>query len=398
MIGRKLLWGVLGFVVMAAVPLRDSWALSTDTPAREAVIIDYESGRVLFEKNADTRMPTASMSKLMTMYMVFDAIKQGRLSMNDELSVSQKAWKMGGSRMYLDLGTRVKVSDLVRGVAVQSGNDATVVFAEALSGDEDTFSRQMTERAHELGMKNSNFKNASGWPDPDHYSTVRDLAILARHLIQNFPEFYPIYGETSFTYNNINQGNRNPLLYRNMGVDGLKTGHTEEAGYGLVASGIRGGHRLVLVVSGLKNMQQRADESARLIDWGFANFDSYEVAKKDVKLGEVSVWLGDRGAVPVGIKDDVSVTLASDERRAMKAWLDVKEPVAAPITTGQQVGELVVEAPGVGTRRYPVVALENSGELGFWGRVQAGVETMLMGSSPNAKTQTAEIPTETPAK
>ena len=390
MVGRKLFLGILSVVVLMGSAQR-AWALSTETPAREAILIDYDSGRVLFEKNADIRMPTASMSKLMTMYMVFEAIKQGRLSMDDELSVSQKAWKMGGSRMYLDLGTRAKVSDLARGVAIQSGNDATVVFAEALSGDEDTFSRQMTERAHELGMKNSNFKNASGWPDPDHYSTVRDLAILARHLIHNFPEFYPIYAETSFTYNNITQGNRNPLLYRNMGVDGLKTGHTEEAGYGLVASGVRGGHRLVMVVSGLKNMQQRADESARLLDWGFANFDQYDIAKAGTPLGNVTVWLGDRTAVPVGVKEDVSITLAADERRGLKASLELKEPVAAPITTGQQVGELVVELPGTEPRRYPVVAMENAGELGFWGRVHAGVETMLMGSS-TPPTQTAQMP------
>lgn len=386
----------LSLVVVQFVPSLALAGPTTETPAREAIVLDYDSGRVLFEKNADTRMPTASMSKLMTMYMVFDAIKQGRMSVDDELSVSQKAWKMGGSKMYLDVGTRAKVSDLMRGVIIQSGNDATVVFAEAIAGDEDSFARQMTEKAHQLGMNNSNFKNASGWPDPDHYSTVRDLAILATHLRKEFPEFYPIYSEQSFTYNNISQGNRNPLLYRGIGVDGLKTGHTEEAGYGLVASGERNGHRLVMVVSGLKNMQQRADESARLLDWAFANYDQYDIAKQNIVLADVAVWLGDRASVPVAVAEDVSMTLAAEERRGLKAWLDLKEPVAAPITKGQQLGELVVEAPGVEAKRYPVLALEAANELGFWGRVQAGIHTLLTGSAENGPVQTAQMPAVQP--
>jgi serine-type D-Ala-D-Ala carboxypeptidase (penicillin-binding protein 5/6) len=225
-----------------------------ETVAREAYIIDAETGQVLFEKNADQKMPTSSMSKTMTMYMVFEALKNGKLTLDQELPVSETAWRMQGSKMFVPLGQMVKVEDLIRGVIVQSGNDATIVLAEGLAGSEGEFAAAMNRKAKELGMINSNFMNASGWPDENHYSTCHDLAILAIALIRDFPDYYKYYAEKEFTYNNIKQGNRNPLLYKNIGADGIKTGHTESAGYGLMASGVRDGRRVVMVLNGMASM------------------------------------------------------------------------------------------------------------------------------------------------
>ncbi|HSK39613.1 MAG TPA: D-alanyl-D-alanine carboxypeptidase family protein, partial [Arenibaculum sp.] len=269
-LGAAFVFAIL-LIAGSADPARSA---SIDTIARQAVLIDATTGTVLFEKNADERMPTSSMSKIMTMYMVFDAIKQGHLSLDDTLHVSEGAWRMQGSKMFVELGNPIPVEDLIRGVIIQSGNDASVVLAEGLAGSESEFATRMTQRAHELGLTASNFTNATGWPDDDHYSTASDLAKLSDRIIADFPEFYHYYSETEFTYHDIKQGNRNPLLYRNMDVDGLKTGHTEAAGYGLAASAERNGRRLILVVNGLSDMQARADESARLLEWGFREFEA----------------------------------------------------------------------------------------------------------------------------
>ena len=231
-----------------------------ETSAPYAYMVDFDSGRVLYNKNGEGRMPTSSMSKMMTMYLVFDQLKQGHLHMDDKLPVSEHAWRVGGagtdsSTMYAKLGDQIRVEDLIRGVIIQSGNDATIVLAEGIAGSEDAFAERMNLKAQELGMTESHFVNASGLPDPNHYSTCRDLSILARRLITDFPEYYHFFGEIKFVWNGITQENRNPLLYRNMGVDGLKTGHAEQAGYGITASGIQNGHRLVLVINGLPSMQ-----------------------------------------------------------------------------------------------------------------------------------------------
>src|SRR5690606_24953816 len=256
-------------ILLSVVPLS---ARALETPAREAILIDVDTRTVLFEKNSQARMPTSSMSKVLTAYLVFEAIKDGRIKLDDTLPVSEKAWRMQGSKMFVPIGEQVKVEDLLRGVIVQSGNDATVVLAEGISGTEEAFADLMNITAKKIGMNNSHFMNASGWPDPNHYSTAYDLALLAYHMITEHSDYYHYYSEKEFTFNKIKQGNRNPLLYRNIGADGIKTGHTEEAGYGLMASAVQGGRRLILVVNGLESMQQRADESARLLSWGFQNF------------------------------------------------------------------------------------------------------------------------------
>ena len=361
---------------MAASPVS---AQTIQTDAREAIVLDHATGRILLEKASDTRMPTASMSKLATMYMVFEAIENGRLQLDDELPVSEKAWSKGGSKMFVEVGSSVSVSDLIRGVIVQSGNDATIVLAEALGGTEDAFAQSMTRRMHEIGMTSSNFMNASGWPDPEHYSTARDLSTLARHLIDDFPEFYPIYSELEFTYNDIKQGNRNPLLYRNIGADGLKTGHTEEAGYGLVASAKRNNRRIVLVVSGLDSMQARADESAKLLEWAFANFDNYRIYEPGSTVYELPVWLGADARVPLVLEDEVQVTLSMAEKGSLSAHIEATQPAPAPVNAGDILGQLVVSIDGEETK-YPLRAGKDVAQLDFAGRVEAAMTHIVFGS------------------
>ncbi|MEO0391814.1 MAG: D-alanyl-D-alanine carboxypeptidase family protein [Pseudomonadota bacterium] len=350
-----------------------------ETAAREAIVLDFTSGRVLLDKNADQRMPTASMSKLATMFMVFEALENGRLQLDQELPVSEKAWRKGGSKMFVDVGSQVAVSDLMRGVIIQSGNDATIVLAEALAGTEDAFADAMTRRMQQLGMTNSQFRNASGWPNPEHYSTARDLSLLARMMIERFPQHYSIYSEREFTYNDIKQGNRNPLLYRGVGADGLKTGHTEEAGYGLVASAIRDNRRIILVINGLPSVQARADESAKLLEWAFANFQTYKISEPGSVLHEAPVWLGDAAQVPLILEDEVYMTVSWEEASKFDVFVEVDQPIPAPISQGQVLGHLVVNTPA-STERYPLIAGADVEQRDFMGRVEAAVSHLVFGS------------------
>ncbi|MFN7000411.1 MAG: D-alanyl-D-alanine carboxypeptidase family protein, partial [Elioraea tepidiphila] len=245
-----------------------------DTLARHALIVDFATGATLLEKDADVPMPPASMSKLMTAYVVFELLRDGRLRLDQELPVSERAWRMGGSKMFVEVNTTVKVEDLLRGVIVQSGNDACIVLAEAISGSEEQFSELLNERGRAIGLTNSTFRNSTGWPHPQHRMSCRDLALLAARLIHDFPDYYRYYAERSFRFNNITQENRNPLLYRNVGADGLKTGHTEESGFGLTASAVQDGRRVILVVNGLPSMRARSEESERLMRWAFTEFEN----------------------------------------------------------------------------------------------------------------------------
>jgi len=343
------------------------------TKAEEAIIIDHETGTVLLEKNADQRMPTSSMSKTMTIYLVFQALKEGRLKLDDKMAVSEKAWRKGGSKMFVKVGDRVKVEELIRGVVIQSGNDATIVLAEGISGNEDVFAESLTQQAQAMGMSNSHFKNASGWPDPDHYSTARDLAILARHLLTDFPEYYHYFGEKSFKYNDIDQPNRNPLLFRNIGADGMKTGHTESAGYGLMGSAVRNGRRLVVVVNGLKSEAERADESARLLEWAFRSFENRILIKAGEAVEAAPVWLGAKATVPLVTEKDVYVTIPvlQSERDKLKVTVSYDAPLAAPIAKGAVMGTLKVEVSGLETHEFKLVAGEDVAELGLFARTVA---------------------------
>ena len=342
-----------------------------DTLARHALIVDYDTGAVLLEKAADDRMPPSSMSKLMTMYVVFELLKAGRLRLDQQLPVSERAWRMGGSKMFVQIGTQVSVENLARGVIVQSGNDACIVLAEGISGSEQQFAELMNETARRIGLRNSNFRNSTGWPDPEHRMTSRDLAHLARRIIADFPEYYRFYNERSFRWNDIAQDNRNPALGRVPGADGLKTGHTEEAGYGLTASALRGGRRLILVVNGLGSMRQRAEESERLFEWGFREFENVVVFQAADTVEEVPVYLGERPTVPLVAGRDLILTLPRQWRRNLQVRLRYDAPVPAPVTKGQGIGTLMIGGQGVPEMTVPLIAGADVDRLGFFPRIPA---------------------------
>lgn len=356
-------------------------AQALETSARQALMIDLSTDTELLSVNADERMYPASMTKLMTAYLVFERLQNGTLSLDDRFPVSEKAWRKGGSKMFVEVGDRVKIEDLLRGIIIQSGNDATIVVAEGIAGSEEAFAREMTAKARELGMNNTQFRNASGWPDEQHYTTARDLATLAESLIKRFPEYYHLYSQTEFTYNDITQQNRNPLLYRNVGADGLKTGYTDDSGYGLVASAEREGRRLLMVINGLDSARDRAQEAERLIDWGFREFGAYDLFQAGEVVDEIPTWLGQKGVVPVIIDRDVSVTLRRSARDEMEVTLVTDRPLAAPIEAGQTVGEVRIEAPGLAPVTAPVKAAQSVEKLGTFGRVQAALEYLVFGES-----------------
>jgi D-alanyl-D-alanine carboxypeptidase (penicillin-binding protein 5/6) len=342
-----------------------------DTLARQAIIIDFDTGATLLEKNPDERMPPSSMSKLMTMYVVFDMLKAGRLQLDQQLPVSERAWRMGGSKMFVQIGAQVSVENLARGVIVQSGNDACIVLAEGISGSEAQFAELMNETGRRIGLRASNFRNATGWPDPEHRMTARDLATLARRIITDHPDYYRFYNERSFRWNDITQENRNPTLARVPGADGLKTGHTEEAGYGLTASAIRGGRRLILVVNGLPSMRARAEESERLLEWGFREFDNAVIFRAHETVEEVPVYLGSRPTVPLVSGRDLVLTLPRQWRRTLQARLRYEAPIPAPITKGQEIGRLVISGQGVPEMELPLIAGADVERLGLFPRIPA---------------------------
>ena len=351
-----------------------------ETTAREAFLVDATTGRVLLDKNSDVSMPPASMSKIMTTYMVFERLKDGRLSLDDELPVSEKAWRMGGSKMFVEVGKTVRVEDLLRGVIVQSGNDACIVLAEGLAGTEEAFAEEMNRKAREIGLTGSSFANATGWPDPNQRMTARDLATLAKRIIEDFPEYYHYYAETEFTYGGIRQMNRNPLLYKSLGADGLKTGHTEEAGYGLTASVVQGERRIILVLNGLDSRKARAEESVRLIGWAMREYDNYTLFKPGETVDQAPVWLGEAANVPLVMPEGATVTLSRKARRNMRVKVVYDAPIPAPLRAGQEVAKLVVAAPGEEPLEFPLMAGADVERLGIFGRIIGSLEYLVFGA------------------
>lgn len=373
---------IAAFFTLAVV----SSARAVETVATHAYLVDVATGTVLLNKNGEIPMPPASMSKLMTLFMVFERLHDGRLSLDEQLTVSENAWRRGGAKtegstMFLDPFSRVRVEDLIRGIIVQSGNDACIVFAEALSGSEEAFAAEMTDRARQLGMMDSTFKNATGWPDPEHRVSARDLAKLAQLTIERFPDYYHYYSEQEFVFNGIKQSNRNPLVYKGMGVDGLKTGHTEESGYGLTASAERQGRRLVLVLNGLTSMKERSAESERLLEWGFREFDNYALFKAGEVVTDADVWLGQKPSVPLLIEKDLTLTLPKKARLGMKVQANFEGPVSAPVSKGQRLGTLMISAPEMQTLEIPLVAGDEVQQLGLMGRLGAALNYIVWGNS-----------------
>jgi D-alanyl-D-alanine carboxypeptidase (penicillin-binding protein 5/6) len=356
-----------------------------ETTAEYAVLMDGESKAVLWAKDPDVAMHPASMSKLMTISMLFDALKDGSVKLTDTFPVSEHAWRSGGagtesSTMFAELGSRLEVEALIRGIIVQSGNDACIVVAEALGGTEDAFARKMTKRGKELGLQSSNFVNSSGWPDPNHLMTAHDLALLARHIIYDFPEYYHYFKEKQFQWNGITQHNRNLLLYRDSSVDGLKTGHTEASKYGLTASAKRGDTRLILVVNGLASEKARTEESQRILDWGFRSFKSYKLFEANAVIDNAPVWQGDYSQVPLISTRNISLIMTPEQRKTMKVTVTYPAPIAAPIAAGQKVGTLRIEAENMPTQEIPLVSGADVERLGIFGRAMSALNHMILGS------------------
>jgi D-alanyl-D-alanine carboxypeptidase (penicillin-binding protein 5/6) len=350
-----------------------------DTQAKHALIIEAETGAVLLDKLADERMPPASMSKVMTAYVVFGMLKEGRAKLNDELPVSEHAWRTGGSKMFVPLGGHIKIDDLLRGMIVQSGNDACIVLAEGLAGSEAAFVDLMNAKAQEIGLAHSHFADVDGLPNPDHYMTARDLVTLALRTIADFPEYYHYYGEKDYTFNNIDQGNRNPLIYRDIGADGLKTGHTEEAGYSLLASVHRDNRRVIMVLGGLPTMKARAQESERLIEWAFREFNDYRLLAAGEKVDDVEVWLGTEAKVPLMVAQDLVVTMPRKSRKDLKVTVAYDKPVAAPINKGDRIGKVVITAPDMAAVEAPLLAASSVERIGTLGRMAMVAAHLIWG-------------------
>jgi D-alanyl-D-alanine carboxypeptidase (penicillin-binding protein 5/6) len=399
---RRILttWVVAGLLACVTVA---AWIVSTsaapaprregefNTAATSAILIDSESGTVLFERNADELLPPASLSKLMTAEVVFNEIKQGRIKLEDELLVSTNAWRTGGApsrtaSMFAPINSRVRVDDLLRGVIVQSGNDSCIILAEGIARSEDKFAAMMTARARELGLSKSTFGNSTGLPHPRQLMTARELGRLARHIIRTYPDFYKIYGEREFTYNKIRQFNRNPLLPLNIGADGLKTGFTKEAGYGLVGSAVQNDLRLIVVVSGLKSEKERADEARRLLDWGFNNFQTNTIFAEGQIIAYAKVY--GSGSVPLVAGRDVKLMVPRGVRERLLARAVYTGPVRPPVQKGQRIGTLKVwrgdlmalevplqAAEPVEQGALPRRALDAVTEL-FYGLFRAGIQRL----------------------
>lgn len=378
----RLISAAVGLALLAALSPGPAAAQSIDTPAPFAYLIDLSSDTVLMEKGADVPTAPASMSKMMTIYMVLERLKAGTLKLDDTFPVSKKAWEKGGSKMFVKVDTRVSVGDLLHGIIVESGNDACIVVAEGLAGSETAFAAEMTARARELGLTDSHFANATGWPEDGHLMSPRDLARLARLLIRDFPEYYPLFAEQSFTYNGITQANRNPVLSKEIGADGLKTGHTEASGYGLTASAKRGDRRLVLVLNGLESVSQRAREAERLLEWGFRSFEGVTLFDAQDRVEEAPVWLGERASVPLVLAEKLAVTLPRQARNRMEVTVRYDAPVPAPIRKGERLGTLRVTAPGFETVERPLIAGADVGALGPVGRVLAVTQHWLASVLP----------------
>lgn len=352
-------------------------AAALEIAARSAFVMDYNTGTVLLSKNADEALPPASMSKLMTLNLVFEALADGRLSLDDTFLVSAEAAQKGGSKMFVREGTRVRIEDLIRGIIVQSGNDACIVLAEGLSGTEDEFAKRMTERARELGMTNSNFVNSTGWPDPGQEMSARDLVFLATRLIEVFPQYYGYFSEKTFTWENIVQNNRNPLLSLGIGADGLKTGHTDEAGFGLVGSAVNDGRRIVFMIGGLDSKLARSTESERIARWAFRNFEMKTLFNADVPIDSADVWLGAEQSVEMALESDIELLIPLGSIDKITAQYTYTDPVQAPIVAGQQLGELIITIPDSDPLTFPLNALTSVEAGGFMERVYAAADILL---------------------
>lgn len=372
---------LLVLLVFAALPVR---AEVFESRAEHAILVDAETDTVLFAKDAEVRMPPASLAKLMTMAVVFDALQSGKLKLDDEFTVSENAWRTGGassggSTMFAKLGSSIKLDDLIHAIIIQSANDGCIIVAEGMAGSEAAFAEMMNAEAAKLGLTGSHFTNATGLPDPDQYVTAHDLARLAKHIVVDYAAYYPIYSQTEFTWNKIRQRNRNPLLDMGIGADGLKTGYTEESGYGLVGSALVNGQRLILVINGTKSEKERAEEARKLMDWGFRAFERVSYFAAGETIGEARVFGGDAGSVSLVSKAPVDVLLPRGVATAVKARIVYQGPVAAPVRAGQEIGTLQLTADDRPLREAKVYAAEDIAVGSVRQRALSSLRELLLG-------------------
>lgn len=355
----------------AAMPVVTADGAEMQTPASHAYLIDYNTGTVLLSKAGDQKMYPSSMTKMMTLYLVFEKLKQGTLALDSQFTVSEKAWRIQGSKMFVPLGEQIALEDLIRGIAIQSGNDACVVVAEGIAGSEAAFASQMNDTAVKLGMTGSHFTDASGWPSPDHVTTAHDLAFLGASLVRDFPQFYHYVSEREFTYHNIRQHNRNLLLANTaLGVDGIKTGHTDAAGYGITLTAKNPqGRRLVLVVNGLNSEAERASEGERLLAWGFQNFDNKVLFKAGAPIAKATVWMGGDKEVDLTVAEDVVLSIPKINRDKIKITATHNGPLAAPVSGTQEYGKLSITLPSGEVKEVPLVAAKAVDKLSFFARI-----------------------------
>ena len=357
---------------------RQSFAI--ESIAKTALVIDLSTNEILLENNSTEKTYPSSMTKMMTALVAFEKIKDGSLSLDQEFLISKKAWKMGGSKMFIEVDKRVSVYDLLLGVVVQSGNDASIAIAEGISGSEEIFAIEMNNLGKKIGLTGSNFTNSSGWPDDNHYTTAEDLAKIAQYTIENHYELYQMYKISDFTYNGIKQDNRNPLLYTFEGTDGFKTGYTEAAGYGLVGSAERGDRRLIVVLNGLESSKSRAQESLRLMDWGFNNFQLVDFYKKNEVIQEVDTWLGKEDKVDLVALENISVSIPKAQLSSAKVTVLVEEPIATPIKIGDQIAKLQISFADKQVD-FPLYSGEDIDQKNFFSRIFSAIYYIILGSN-----------------
>ncbi len=351
-----------------------------DSIAETALVMDISTGEILLEKNSNMRTFPSSMTKIMTVLVAFEKIKNGSLSLDQEFLVSKKAWKMGGSKMFIEVDKRVKVFDLLLGIVVQSGNDASIALAEGISGTEETFAIEMNNLAKKIGLADTNFVNSSGWPNDSHYTTAKDLALLAKYTVEKHPELYQMYELNEFTYNGIKQDNRNPLLLTFDGADGFKTGYTEAAGYGIVGSAERGGRRLIIVLNGLESSRSRAQESLRLMDWGFNNFELVNFFKKNEIVFQANTWLGKKEKVDLVAIEDIKVSIPKAQLSSANVDVLIEEPIQTPINKGDIIANLQISYADKKVS-FPLAAGESVEQKGFFSRITSALYYIVLGSN-----------------
>jgi D-alanyl-D-alanine carboxypeptidase (penicillin-binding protein 5/6) len=370
---------LLPLLVAALLALVPGVSRAFETAAKQALIVDHQTGSVLLEKDADVPIHPASMTKLMTLYILFDQLKQGKLALDDTFRVSENAWARGQSvesNMFVALDSDVSIEDLIRGIAIQSGNDACKVVAEGIAGSEEAFAKLMNKKGVEIGLTNSDFVNSDGVEDPDHLMTARDIVTLSERIWADFPEYYHYFAEKEFTYNNIVQHNRNLLLNKDLGVDGLKTGHLSVSGFGVAISAEQNGRRIFMVVHGLESMKQRAEESARLVNWAFQSFRNVKLATKGATLEEAPVWYGDSGTVPLTVAKDLFATLPKGSEEEIQAKAVFQGPIEAPIAADQELGKLIITSTS-GTTEVPLVAGAAVERVGLFGHIFATLKYLV---------------------